>query len=264
MKGCEMQHMAVDAIPCSTGVFVPLSTDCICPCKLAPEFTSITEHVGDDCDDNLKDLCTSVSEILPSINNTVASLAIDDHSLECSVTDAEEDEIIECFISCLRRDESHDEAPNLSVRDFDLRGGTGGAHATKKKREMRELIEKMRKALDGEGIAEERKKDLAECLNEFEKVLSGGDEEQTFYQKETPKRDREETSKGKSKGKGKGKAKGGEMLPRFDLARQWPRRDIVPGSWSRHDLRMEKHRRVEFAFADTLSKLKNFRRLLRP
>jgi hypothetical protein len=119
MKGCEMQHMAVDAIPCSTGVFVPLSTDCICPCKLAPEFTSSTEHVGDDCDDNLKDLCTSVSEILPSINNTVASLAIDDHSLECSVTDAEEDEIIECFISCLRRDESHDEAPNLSVRDFE-------------------------------------------------------------------------------------------------------------------------------------------------
>ena len=118
--------------------------------------------------------------------------------------------------------------------------------------------------MDGEGIAEERKKDLAECLNEFEKVLSGGDEEQTFYQKETPKRDREETSKGKSKGKGKGKAKGGEMLPRFDLARQWPRRDIVPGSWSRHHLRMEKHRRVEFAFADTLSKLKNFRRLLRP
>ena len=71
-------------------------------------------------------------------------------------------------------------------------------------------------------------------------------------------------AKERAKGKGKVKPKEVKCCPDLILRDNGLGETLSLGSWSRHHLRMEKRRRVEFAFADTLSKLKNFRRLLRP
>ena len=87
-----------------------------------------------------------------------------------------DNEIILCFIKGLETNCNNDPQPHA----LDLRGGAGGSNATKKKLEMKGLMERMRRTLESAQFNDALKADLAECLQEMEKIVNMQDEELTF------------------------------------------------------------------------------------
>ena len=117
----------------------------------------------------------------------------------------------------------------------DLRGGAGGSNSTRKRRETKELFEKIKDAVTEANMEAVHKANLRKLLEELEGLFfQPAEQPQTFYQwNESKMREKEE----QKKGKGKGKSKSSD-LPRYDLSREFPRAEIV--SWQSVQAALEK------------------------
>ena len=133
-----------------------------------------------------------------------------------------------------------------------IRGGAGGSNSTAKKRELKELIGNFQQWLDEVKDDDElfENDDLTKTMQKMVDVLKGKDKRtikeaeaaklidiasgilgrghQSFYEKDREaKKEHEGKGGAKGKGKGKGKSKSFKALPRFDLTRSFPKREIT-------------------------------------
>ena len=92
-----------------------------------------------------------------------------------------------------------------------------------------DLLQTMQKMLDtlkGKTKRSTREAEAAKLMNIANNILGKG--HQSFYEKGKEIKKEEEGKGGsKGKGKGKGKSKAAKALPRFDLSRSFPKREIT-------------------------------------
>eukprot|EP00435_Cladocopium_sp_Y103_P014984 s1264_g3.t1 len=155
--------------------------------------------------------------------------------------DGFEEEILR-FLAAIEDDCSTE---SFEVTSGVLRGGAGGSHATRKKREISRLIEDLE-----EWYEEVEDDDMKRLLMKIAEIVQTWKNKGEKKQSEKPKEDvksgqsfytrfnekvtgNQEHPKAKGKGKGKTKNDG---MPRFDLGRQFPRAEVTSWQHALHQL----------------------------
>eukprot|EP00435_Cladocopium_sp_Y103_P027462 s2555_g6.t1 len=159
-------------------------------------------------------------------------------------------------------EEDEDDIVLTFLQVVDLRGGAGGSSTTKKKRELQAIVEALQQWIQDDDEDEQADEKLLQVAGTLAKTVEQwrhkkpskeeakatvteakrtiGGSLQSFYEgRSKAKEEKAPSKKGAGKGKGgKGKKESQNTLPRIDVARYFPKKDIL--SWQSLMAAMEK------------------------